>query len=185
MVNPLDHPDPPYLANPFDKGMLKMGILVDHKHNSFSQTDKPTPAVGQSSFGAMRARQVSGYASVSQCQNCEFQSSLPSNKAPAPSLSEVFSSAHEQDTQQLVPNPKNGIIGRPVIFDFPPGYLGFGGTGGNFRLLNTIADNPQQLLNPFDSNLPKVGYVMDNDPYGFHPPGPGVSIHQFQPQLPG
>jgi hypothetical protein len=53
---------------------------------------------------------------------------------------------------------------RPIIFDFPPGYFGVGGTGGNFRLINPNSHpaNPMNL-NPFDPNLPKMGVVMGRD----------------------
>jgi len=60
------------------------------------------------------------------------------------------------------------------------GYFGFGGNGGNFKLVNPHGHPANPLnLNPFHANAPKMGFVMDHTPNGFQPPGPAVGLDQF------
>lgn len=69
----------------------------------------------------------------------------------------LFAGAHAEellDSEQ----PLRQMIGRPVIFDFPPGYFGKGGKqGANFKLINPFLHPANPLnLSPFNPNPPQV-----------------------------
>lgn len=51
------------------------------------------------------------------------------------------------------------LTGLQMIFDFPPGYFGFGGDGRNFKRLNPFKDPANPLnLDPFSANAPGMWF---------------------------